>query len=323
MTSAALTGSFTVPLFGVLMCTAPAATRPTVQFGSGFPRTYRHRGDPAGTSHPPLADRGHHRQLHRHNGHPVGTRVVVATQDLLLLEAAADVSSFWLARSLRCRKGELRSGTTAYAWTHQPAALEVRTLATLADSPFRKLRMCVFPKSYVFNTNEPARYPFARDGEQDWEAGVVRKNDHVGHLTSIHNCLGFYDHARPWITHCSVQRIDAYRTSENTDEWREAYAKPVVVDECGYEGDLDQGWGNISGRELVRRCWEGAVRGGYVGHGETYLNDREELWWWLVDIIDTWNMTTVRQPGVFTGTFRIGLPGREFMAVRLIAVRDG
>jgi hypothetical protein len=60
-------------------------------------------------------------------------------------------------------------GTTAYAWTHQPAALEERTLATLADSPFRKLRMCVFPKSYVFNTNEPVRYPFARDDKEDWD----------------------------------------------------------------------------------------------------------------------------------------------------------
>jgi hypothetical protein len=368
-------------------------------------------------------------------------------------------------------------GTTAYAWAHQRAALEERTLATLADSPFRKLRMCVFPKSYFFNTNEPARYPFTRDSNGDWDftrfkpeffrhletridqltelgietdlilfhpydrwgfsempetaddryvqylvrrlgahrsvwwsianeydllpskttedwerlAAVVRANDHVGHLTSIHNCHGFYDHTRPWITHCSIQRIDAYRTAENTGEWREEYHKPVVIDECGYEGDLDQGWGNISGQELVRRCWEGAVRGGYVGHGETYLNDREELWWskggalcgdsperigfllglieaapggvleplpsdwdvrwggaedyriayfgfgrpryrdittpqgsrWLVDVIDTWNMTTVRQPGVFTGTFRIELPGREFIAVRLIAVRDG
>ena len=365
-------------------------------------------------------------------------------------------------------------GTTAYAWTHQRAALQERTLATLADSPFRKLRMCVFPKSYLFNSNEPVRYPFARDSNGDWDftrfdpeffrqlemridqlaeleietdlilfhpydrwgfsempeaaddryvqylvrrlgahrsvwwsianeydlllskttadwerlAGVVRKNDHVGHLTSIHNCLDFYDHTRPWITHCSVQRIDAYRTSENTGEWREKYAKPVVIDECGYEGDLDQGWGNISGQELVRRCWEGAVRGGYVGHGETYLNEREELWWskggalvgdsperirflleiikdapggvleplpsdwdvrwggtedyriayfgfgrpryrdittppdhqWLVDVIDTWNTTIARQPGIFTGTFRIELPGREFMAVRLIAL---
>jgi hypothetical protein len=364
-------------------------------------------------------------------------------------------------------------GTTAYAWTNQPEALQERTLATLAAAPFRKLRMCVFPKSYVFNTNEPASYPFARDREgnwdftrfdpqyfrqlemrigqltglgietdlimfhaydrwgfsempkaaddryvqylvrrlgahravwwslanefdllswktaEDWErlAEVIGRNDHAGHLTSIHNCFGFYDHGRPWITHCSIQRTDLYRTAENTGEWRDTYGKPVVIDECGYEGDIDQGWGNLGGTELVRRFWEGAIRGGYVGHGETYLNEREELWWskggeltgdsprrirflleiidaapagvleplpsdwdvrwggagdyriayfgfgrpryrditmppgtqWLVDVIDTWNMTTVRQPGIFTGTFRIDLPGREFMAVRLTA----
>jgi hypothetical protein len=60
-------------------------------------------------------------------------------------------------------------GTTAYAWTHQPEALQERTLAALADSPFRKLRMCLFPKSYLFNTDEPAVYPFARDREGNWD----------------------------------------------------------------------------------------------------------------------------------------------------------
>ena len=70
-----------------------------------------------------------------------------------------------------------------------------------------------------------------------------------------------------------------YRTAENTDVWRAEYGKPIVIDEVGYEGDIDQGWGNLTGEELVRRAWEGAVRGGYVAHGETYLNDRDELWW--------------------------------------------
>ena len=53
----------------------------------------------------------------------------------------------------------------------------------------------------------------------------------------------------------------------------------MVVDECGYEGDLEHGWGNISGEEMLRRFWEGAVRGGYVGHGETYWDADEEIWW--------------------------------------------
>ena len=261
-------------------------------------------------------------------------------------------------------------GTTAYAWTHQPDELQEQTLATLAEAPFRKLRMCVFPKSYLFNANEPADFPFPgtlEDGfdlerfdpahfrrleqriaelgrlgieadlilfhaydrwgfadlgpavddrylryvvrrlsafanvwwsmaneydllwskdVEDWErlAAIVSAEDPVGHLNSIHNCRPFYDYSKPWITHVSIQRVDVYRTAENTDEWRERWGKPVVIDECAYEGDIDQGWGNITGEEMVRRFWEGAVRGGYVGHGETYLPaalgiDDDVLWW--------------------------------------------
>ena len=256
-------------------------------------------------------------------------------------------------------------GTTAYAWTHQVDELQERTLASLAESPFTKIRMCVFPKSYLYNANEPERFPLPRDADggfdttrfdpvwwahferriqqlgelgiqadvilfhaydrwgfsdlgraaddryvryavrrlaafpnvwwsmaneydllwsktvDDWErmAAIVVEEDHADHLLSIHNCFGFYDYTRPWITHCSVQRIDVYRTAENTTEWREQWGKPIVIDECAYEGDLDQGWGNITAEELVRRFWEGAVRGGYVGHGETYYRDDEVIWW--------------------------------------------
>ena len=366
-------------------------------------------------------------------------------------------------------------GTTAYAWTHQPQELQERTLATLATTSFNKMRMGVFPKSYLYNANEPPLYPFERteDGEWDhtrfapdyfralerriwqlaklgietdlilfhaydrwgfstmdsdsddlylryvvrrlaatpsvwwslaneydllwskapesWErlAHVIGDNDPFGHLTSIHNCFGFYDYSREWITHCSIQRIDAYRTAENTDDWRSEWGKPIVIDECGYEGDIDQGWGNLTGQELVRRAWEAAVRGGYLAHGETYLNDRDELWWskggelvgesparlgflkeviqaaprqileplhgewdvpwggdgddyriayfgfnrprfrnivapagrrYTVDVIDTWAMTITSLDGEFEGAFRIGLPARQYMALRLIAV---
>jgi len=362
-------------------------------------------------------------------------------------------------------------GTTLYAWIHQDADLEESTLRTLAGGPFNKVRMCVFPKSYDYNSNEPPRYPYERDprGEwdftrfdvrflrhleerirqlqdirveadvilfhpydrwgfsrmpdwaddlytayvvrrlaafrnvwwslaneydfmrakttDDWEriAKVIQREDHAGHLRSIHNGFTVYDNRHPWITHCSIQKTDAYRTTENVDAWRNRYRKPVVVDECGYEGNIEWGWGNLSGPELVRRCWEGAVRGGYVTHGETYYDDSEILWWakggvlrgesppriaflarilaeapsgrfepldvdsdapwggdanhrlvyfglqrpwrrpivtppgtrWEVDVIDTWNMTVDTLPGVFEGGFTVGLPGREYMAMRL------
>ena len=51
-------------------------------------------------------------------------------------------------------------GTTCYAWTHQPDALQEQTLKTLAASPFNKIRFCVFPKRYSWNTNEPQMNPF-------------------------------------------------------------------------------------------------------------------------------------------------------------------
>jgi hypothetical protein len=51
-------------------------------------------------------------------------------------------------------------GTTCYAWTSQPRELQDQTLKTLAGAPFNKLRMCVFPKRYTWNENEPPLYPF-------------------------------------------------------------------------------------------------------------------------------------------------------------------
>lgn len=61
------------------------------------------------------------------------------------------------------------SGTTCYAWTHQGEALERQTLETLKASPFNKVRMCVFPKHYAFNADEPPRYPFEGTPPQTWD----------------------------------------------------------------------------------------------------------------------------------------------------------
>ncbi|MGC3958985.1 MAG: DUF5060 domain-containing protein [Verrucomicrobiota bacterium] len=49
-------------------------------------------------------------------------------------------------------------GTTCYVWTHQPEELQEQTLKTLATAPFNKIRFCVFPKRYTWNTNEPTMY---------------------------------------------------------------------------------------------------------------------------------------------------------------------
>ena len=252
-------------------------------------------------------------------------------------------------------------GTTCYAWIHQGEQLERRTLATLRGAPFNKIRMCVFPKSYAYNANEPVYYPFERDSaghndlsrfnpqffrhlEQrvrdlqalgieadlilfhpydrwgyasmpaevndrylrytvarlaayrnvwwslanefdfnksktmaDWDRffQIVQQSDPYNHLRSIHNGAILYDHSKPWVTHVSLQSSDL----EKAREYVAQYHKPVVYDECKYEGNIPQRWGNIPAQELVRRFWLSTVGGAYGGHGETYLDPNDILWW--------------------------------------------
>lgn len=76
-------------------------------------------------------------------------------------------------------------------------------------------------------------------------------------------------------------------------KWIKAYGKPVVFDECCYEGDIEFPWGNISGFEMVKRFWKGYIQGAYVTHGETFFSEDEILWWskggvkWLSQLLDS------------------------------------
>ena len=369
-------------------------------------------------------------------------------------------------------------GTTCYAWINQPEDVQEQTLKTLAASPFNKVRMCIFPKFYTYNTTNPERYAFPGSEEtgfdferfdpvfwekleyriaqldalgiqadvillhpydkwgfskmprdtdvfylkyavdrlchfknvwwalanefdlmpwksiEDWElyARVVIGRDCYGHLRSIHNCVKFYDHTRPWITHASIQRIDIYKTAEAVTEWRQQYQKPIVVDECAYEGNINYGWGNITGEEMVRRFWEGCIRGGYLSHGEVYVQ-YPQIWWahggtlhgtapdrigflkqimadapataaplrltpenheanwdvpclccedgsyflyyfgffqpafrtydlpegctYEIELLDTWNRTIEKLPGTYSGSIRLELPGKQYLAIRM------
>ena len=61
--------------------------------------------------------------------------------------------------------------------------------------------------------------------------------------------------------------------------YRTQYGKPVIYDECRYEGNIPHGWGNITAEEMVHNFWAGTVSGCYVGHGETYEHPEDLLWW--------------------------------------------
>lgn len=262
-------------------------------------------------------------------------------------------------------------GTTCYAWIHEQEQLQEETLNTLAAAPFNKIRMCVFPKNYAFNANEPDSFPFMRrsdgtfdferfdpaffaklerrlidlqklgieadlilfhpydkgrwgfdamDAEtdafylryvlarlssyrhiwwslaneydfmkekqmEDWDElfQIVQEEDPYEHLRSIHNGTRMYDHTRvhlydyskSWVTHVSIQHWDVTLTAI----WQSTYNKPVVIDECCYEGNLPQRWGNITAEEMTRRFWDSVTRGGFCTHGETYTHPQDEIWW--------------------------------------------
>ena len=60
-------------------------------------------------------------------------------------------------------------GTTCYAWIHQPTEIQEQTLETLQKSPFNKVRMCIFPKFYTYNTTNPQYYAFAGSEEEGFD----------------------------------------------------------------------------------------------------------------------------------------------------------
>ena len=54
-------------------------------------------------------------------------------------------------------------GTTVYALIHQPKILIDQTMATLKNSPFNKVRLCLFPKHYLYNQDDPELYPYRQN----------------------------------------------------------------------------------------------------------------------------------------------------------------
>lgn len=253
-------------------------------------------------------------------------------------------------------------GTTIYALAHQSEELIEETFETLKNSPFNKVRMCVFPKHYQYNNNEPQFYPFEKRADGSWDTKkpveafwnhlekCIRRLDNLdiqcdlilfhaydnwgfatmsmednfnyleyclnrlgdldnvwwslaneydlllaqismeqwyeieefvathnprGHLISNHNCFRTWDIGRKNITHGSYQ----IKYLTYVPDRIEKYNKPICVDECCYEGDLPESWGNLSAEEMTARFWMAIASGAYCTHGETFLDDNDIVWW--------------------------------------------
>lgn len=285
-------------------------------------------------------------------------------------------------------------GTTAYAWAFQDPKTQEKTLTTLKENSFNKIRMTAFPKYYNYNTQEPAQYPFAGSpthttgifNDDSWQVDpqktgfdystfnpsyfqhleqrikdlddlgiqadlilfhpydswgfarmgqvmdkhyiqyivarlasykniwwslaneydlmaqlgqkplsawdfigkTVHQEDPSGHLLSIHNFYdppvhkgttkNWFDYTKPWITHLSIQSDNVFFVPK----WLDDFQKPIVFDECRYEGNIEFGWGDNSAKGMVDSFYRIVLRGGYATHGETYIdkpNTTRPIWW--------------------------------------------
>jgi hypothetical protein len=131
-------------------------------------------------------------------------------------------------------------------------------------------------------------YDFMKEKKmEDWDhyIQVFASNDPYNHLRSIHHGSVMYDHNNPLLTHASIQNEDTYRAKD----LRKRFNKPVIYDECRYEGNILWSWGNLTGEEMVNKFWRGFTNGGYVGHGETYLTENPVNWGYKSDAEMWWS----------------------------------
>lgn len=179
-------------------------------------------------------------------------------------------------------------------------------------------RLSAMPNLWWSMANEYDLIP-SKDKEQ-WHRidEFLAQNDPYHHLISNHNCFPLYDHERENITHASIQTKMLTRVAE----WREKYKKPVVVDECCYEGNIIHFWGSISGKEMVYRFWRVMVTGGYCTHGETFYDDNDILWWSKGGVLHGQSAARIRFLREIVESLPGGIDPVENWLTRLLAMTD-
>ncbi len=120
----------------------------------------------------------------------------------------------------------------------------------------------------------------------DWNHYLEKfaEEDPYHHLRSIHQCFTLFDHHNKNITHVSIQNDETFKGGQLL----KTYHKPVVYDECRYEGNIAWPWGSLTAQEMTDKVWRGTMVGAYVGHGETYDTEeparhpsksKAKMWW--------------------------------------------
>lgn len=110
----------------------------------------------------------------------------------------------------------------------------------------------------------------------------IKQDDPYHHLLSIHGSTAKYiEYWLPEFTHVSIQDEAPVMNWGSASILRNAYYKPVIYDEVGYEGNLKQRWGRYSAEEMTYLMWMGIIGGTYVTHGECYMyhGNTDTIFW--------------------------------------------
>ncbi|MBN2762546.1 MAG: DUF5060 domain-containing protein [Bacteroidales bacterium] len=106
---------------------------------------------------------------------------------------------------------------------------------------------------------------------REWDriGNYLMENDPYNHPRSVHEWSKIYPN-RPWMTHVSCQKPDTY---DLLIRLKKEYQKPVICDEYQYEGNIIDGWGNLTPQQAVLRHWLSVMAGAYATHGDCYVSE--------------------------------------------------
>ena len=227
-------------------------------------------------------------------------------------------------------------GTTCYAWVHQGDAMEEQTLATLKEAPFNKMRMCVFPKSYSYNKNEPQSYPFEGKPLTNWDYSRFNPaffRHFEGRVADLRD-LGI---EADLILFHPYDRWGYAKMDAKTDD---RYLRYVVARLAAYRNVWWSKGGVLRGQSPARIAFlkeimeptpfEDMIPAELAG-GNRVLSKKGQLYFvycmsservslnlpgtraYKVDSIDTWNMTITSHGSASPGTFSFAAPKPNYL----------
>lgn len=160
-------------------------------------------------------------------------------------------------------------GTTAYGWVHQQKELADKTVESLKNSPFNKIRMCILPHHSAFSASTIEHFPFEGSPERDWDYTrftpsyfqmVEERVEKLLQLGIEADIILFHPYTGPWKLGCMpknvdiaylqyvVSRLSSYRNvwwsmaneydfilEKSMDDWHEL---SQVVEKCDPYGHL-------------------------------------------------------------------------------------